>query len=393
MGKIHYRGVLRASGVGVLLWAAAGSVACGGGDDDSGAPAGGAGKKSAVAVAKGGSDSSGGASDTGGAPADGGKGGSSGKGGAGSGGKGGSGGSTTGSGGSGAKGGSGGTGGKGGSTSSGGSGGSGGNAGASTTNELLDEIGAACKTDCDAQFALDCAPQNTNTLTCQLSCAASTAQLGDFCLEEYRDYVLCRGNGGYDCVQSTPYPRSTCAVEQLAYSQCTQHIGCKRYCEKTHDLGCNDTAFDDCLSTCTSEMLPMPSSPTSSSNTCAYQLETIAYCQATSATKCSGDALEMPAACASSVLNVAGCINDNSKDMCDGWCWAANRLGCGGTDCAGDCATKTADTTCGSKWNDLLDCVLFFGDAECSTDGLIGNGICDSEMSAYKTCMSGGTTN
>lgn len=260
-----------------------------------------------------------------------------------------------------------------------------GDGGASATSDLLDAIGAACKQDCDAQFALDCAPTTSNSLTCQLSCATTTTQLGDFCLEEYRDYVQCRADGGYDCVSGAPYQRSTCAVEQLAFSQCTQHIGCKRFCEKTQELGCNDTPFDTCLADCTT---PDPTLP----STCAYETETIATCQATSSKACDGDALEMPAACESSVLEVASCIDENgSSGYCDAWCWASDKLGCGPADCATDCATKTADTTCGSQWTSLLDCVLFFGDGMCSADGLTiaGNGICDSEQSEYQTCVQG----
>jgi hypothetical protein len=103
------------------------------------------------------------------------------------GGKGGSGGSsgTTGeAGGGGTDPGSGGasSGGTGGSSGSGGSKGGSGGSGASTTDDFLDEIEGHCERDCAAQYALDCAPANSNRLVCELSCAATTAQLGDFCL-------------------------------------------------------------------------------------------------------------------------------------------------------------------------------------------------------------------
>jgi hypothetical protein len=98
------------------------------------------------------------------------------------------------------------------------------------------------------------------------------------------------------------------------------------------------------------------------------------------------DGLVTPPVCAYSVMTVAECIGDESTNMCDGWCWAADRLGCGGDDCAADCQANQEDAACGVEWLDLLDCVLFFGDAECSDAGLIGNGICDSEMTAYQAC-------
>lgn len=372
MFRGSYAGAWLAFGTVALL----GAVGCGGsgGDDAAGSAAAASHASSgAGSGATGGTENAAGATDTGGTG--GGTGGTA-SGSGGSSGYGGSGGSATG--GSSSSG----TGGSGGSAKGGGSG-TGSSTGGGAT---LDDIGDACKADCDAQFALDCAPTTTNTLTCQLSCAAQTTQLGDFCLTEYHDYVQCRADGGYDCVSSNPYPRATCAKEQLAFTQCAQHIGCKRYCEKVGELGCSDAAFDACVDSCTQ-------GDTTLDTTCAYSYESIAYCQATQgAAVCQGDGLSVPAVCTSAVMNVAECIDRNASDMCVGYCWAADHLGCGGDDCAGDCAAKTADTACGGRWNDLLDCVLFFGDAECTADGLTGNGICDSEMSAYQSCVDGSST-
>jgi hypothetical protein len=252
----------------------------------------------------------------------------------------------------------------------------------SDTDELLEQIEEACETDCDAQFALECAPANSNSLTCQLSCAAQTVQIGDFCLAEYRDYVECRGSGGYDCVNTYPYQRSTCAAQQVAFTTCTQHIGCKRYCKKAIDDGCIDTTFDACVDSCLAEGEALP-------DDCSYYSETVAYCQATNVTECTENGLTTPAACSYQVLTIAECISDDSADLCTGWCWAADRLGCGGDDCAGECAGKLANETCGAAWQELLDCGLFFGDAACDTESFVANGICDSEVQAYETCVNG----
>ena len=92
------------------------------------------------------------------------------------------------------------------------------------------------------------------------------------------------------------------------------------------------------------------------------------------------------------VLEVGSCVQEESDSYCDGWCYAANSLGCGGDDCAADCAAKAADMTCGTAWNEMMNCALFFGDAACTEDaGLMANGICDSETEAYTTCLSGMT--
>jgi hypothetical protein len=336
--------------------------ACGGGGDDDSGTAGTGAKSGTGGDATGGSDATGG---TGGSDATGGKGGS---------------------GGSDATGGTGGGSGSSGSSGASSKGGSGSGGGGSTngdTEAKLDAIGEVCEADCDAQFATDCAPANSNTLTCEYSCAAATAQLGDFCLDEYRDYIECRGDGGYDCVNDFPYQRSTCVLEQTAYSTCAQHIGCKRYCKESVDQGCSDVPFDDCFADCTGGDEAVPAD-------CSYQIETIAYCQVTAGAVCVDGALSTPAACASSVLYVAECVSDESGELCDGWCWAANRLGCGGDDCAAECAAKKADATCGNAWNELLDCVMFFGDGACVDGAFNGNGICDSEVTNYKTCMDGG---
>jgi hypothetical protein len=50
------------------------------------------------------------------------------------------------------------------------------------------------------------------------------------------------------------------------------------------------------------------------------------------------------------------------------------------------------DETCGSAWRELLDCGLFFGDAACEAESFVGNGICDSEVQNYRTCVEGAAT-
>jgi hypothetical protein len=272
------------------------------------------------------------------------------------------------------------TGGKGGTTGKGGSGGS----ATGATGPALDRIEAACEVDCDAQYALECAPANGNTLTCKSQCAAQTAQLGDFCLAEYAELVECRGEGGYECVTTYPYPRSTCAATQAAFQSCMMDLGCKRSCKKSVDESCTSMTLDACIDACIAEGDELPSG-------CIYSWDSIAACKVTGSAACVDGELQVPAACASSVMYVAECIQDESMDMCEAWCWAANTLGCGGTDCAADCAAKLTDTTCGTEWSEVLDCALFFNDAACDGDTFMANGICDSDVTAYETCVAGGT--
>jgi hypothetical protein len=294
------------------------------------------------------------------------------------------------SGGSGSTGGrSGSSGGAGGSTgSTGGSASGSGGSGATSTDDLLDEIDEHCERSCESQYALECAPPSSNKLVCEANCVAQTAQLGDFCLREYADFVKCQADGGHTCVNDTPYPNSTCAGQQVALSQCIQHLGCKRDCQVSIELGCTTETQDDCTEACIEDVTDLPDS-----GACGVYREQIAMCRATQVNPtCNGDEVLTPAACAHWVLEVGSCVQEESMSYCDGWCYAANTLGCGGEDCDADCADKAADETCGMAWNEMMDCALFFGDAACTEDmGLMANGICDSEVQTYTTCMAGTT--
>lgn len=351
------------------------TVACGGADSGNGSFVPSAG--TAGTTSSGGSDGSGGSNGSGGDGS-----GGTGAGGDGAGGTGGSGGSATG--------GAGGTGGSGtgGSSGSGGSKSGSGGSGAAATDDLLDEIEGHCERNCESQYSLDCAPPSSNKLVCEASCVSQTAQLGDFCLREYADYVACQADGGHTCVQSTPYPNSTCVAQQLAFSQCVQHIGCKRDCKVAIDTGCTTTSHEDCTAACIEDVGSLPDS-----GACSIYREQIAMCRATQPNPtCNGESLLTPAACATWVLEVGSCVQEESGSYCDGWCYAAELLGCGGEDCAADCAAKAADETCGTAWNDVMDCGLFFGDAACTEDmGLMANSICDSDVQAYTACLSGMT--
>ena len=272
------------------------------------------------------------------------------------------------------------TGGKGGTTGKGGSGGS----ATGATGPALDRIEEACDADCAEQYALDCTPPNTNELTCRSQCAAQTGQLGDFCLAEYAAVVECRAEGGYECLTTYPSPRATCGSEQLALRECMANLGCKRSCQKSVEDSCTSLSLDDCIDACIAKGEDLPTS-------CVYSWDSIAMCKVQAGATCADGELTTPATCAHNVMYLAECISDESMDMCDGWCFAANTLGCGGDDCAADCAARAADPTCGTAFNDMLDCALFFDDAACSGDMLLGNSSCESDATAYTTCLAGGT--
>lgn len=248
-------------------------------------------------------------------------------------------------------------------------------------NPGLDEVEAACEADCEAQFATECPPTNQNVLTCKLNCAVATVQLGDFCLGEYTDVIRCRADGGYDCLNDYPTPRSTCAVENAAYAECTTDLGCKRYCADAVDAGCGGASFDACLDACLAEKAAAP-------EYCGIYIDQVRLCEAQSGLECVGGQPMTTGDCTYAITNVGDCLFDETEDPCQGYCYVADELACG-TDCTTDCASRIADPTCGQAFASLVDCELRHGDFECADGRLIGIDICDHENMQYEMCLAG----
>jgi hypothetical protein len=246
----------------------------------------------------------------------------------------------------------------------------------------LDEVEAACEADCEAQFATECAPGNQNVLTCKLQCATITVQLGNFCLDEYTAVVQCRADGGYDCVNGFPTPKVTCAAEQVAFSECSVDLGCKRYCDGAIAAGCGGASFDACLDGCLAERAALP-------ERCGLYFDGLPLCEAQAGIECVDGQPATTGDCGYAVANIADCIADETDDLCQGYCYLADGLACG-TNCPADCASRLADPTCGQQFDNLVECMLRYGYVECVDGMLTGVQLCDSETAAYDTCMAGG---
>ena len=245
----------------------------------------------------------------------------------------------------------------------------------------LDEVEEACEADCEAKFATECAPTNQNVLTCKLSCASATLQLGEFCLEEYTTVVQCRADGGYDCVNGYPVAKSTCAAEQATYTECTTDLGCKRLCKWAVDESCGETSFDACLTACVDEKNALP-------QYCQYYVNGIHMCEVQSGLECVEDEATTLGDCSYQALSAGECIADETEDLCAGWCWSAEALGCG-DGCSTDCQAKLSDETCGTAFDDVIDCGLLHNDAQCQDGTLVGIDICASQQMTYDTCVGG----
>lgn len=264
----------------------------------------------------------------------------------------------------------------GGSTSS-----TGGNGTAPNIDALLDQVSAACEADCVAIQATECPPANVNRPTCELQCVVQTNTLGEFCLGEYAALVDCRAAGGYACVNDFPVAEANCPSEQQAFSMCTVDLGCKRYCAAMRDEGCSAEPLDTCIAQCLAGRDDYPMG-------CSYRYDALRQCQGTTPGECVDGELTSTEVCSYSVVSLAECLSDEAQDLCTGWCYAAEELGCPLENCATECpAMMMMDATCGMQFADMVDCGMFFGDVGCVDMTLMGTSICDSEAMAYTMCL------
>lgn len=245
----------------------------------------------------------------------------------------------------------------------------------------LDAVEAACEADCEAQFATQCTHPNQNELTCKYGCASVTVQLDGFCLDEYAQLIQCRADGGYDCVNDYPTPRSTCALEQQAFSECTSDLGCKRICRDSIEAGCEDAPLDTCVASCVADKAALP-------GYCGLYVDSLLMCQASLELICGAQATDPYGNCDYQAASIGDCIYDETGDACEALCYIADALSCG-TDCASDCETRLADPTCGTQYAELIDCELLHGDLACSDGQIVGIDICESDYAAYQACTGG----
>ena len=245
----------------------------------------------------------------------------------------------------------------------------------------LDDVEDACEADCEAQYETECVPPNQNELTCKLGCANVTVQLDGFCFDEYAQWVHCRADGGYDCVNGYPTPRSTCALESQAFTECTADLGCKRVCSDSIDAGCEDGPFDACVDTCVGEKGRLP-------GYCGIYVESFLQCQASLDLVCGAKPTMPYGNCDYHAARVGDCIYDENGDACEALCYVANAISCG-TDCMNDCQARLDDVTCGAQYAELVDCELLHGDLACTDGQIVGIDVCESDYTAYQTCMAG----
>ncbi len=250
----------------------------------------------------------------------------------------------------------------------------------SNRERLPESLREACMDMCDGQFGLDCAPAGISIETCDLQCVAAVSNQRDFCIEEYTARTRCLADGGFECVNDNPVARSTCAGEQVAYSECVQDLPCKMYCAELVETGCaddNDACLEECMGETNGDDL-----------SCDIRWDGYVACVGQWGASCEDGTVIPNETCIRSLFDAYDCRNDS--DVCKTWCDGARALGCGGGGCVTNCEEAVADPTCGTDYERLLDCGIRYGYVECTDDGLMTNTeniLCDSEMDRYLECI------
>jgi len=245
---------------------------------------------------------------------------------------------------------------------------------------LPESLREACMSYCDAQYAVDCAPQASSIEICDLQCVASVSNQRQFCIEEYTERTQCLGEGGFECVNDYPVARSNCASETVAYSECVQDLPCKLYCAELAEIGCTDDELD-CREQCVAET-------TDDDALCRSRQNNYVNCIGLQGATCSDGNVIPHRNCISALFDAADCRNDGN--VCAAWCEGAAALGCGSADCQTDCEERLGDATCGTDYERMLDCGIRYGYVGCGEDGLETdpeNILCDSEVERYAECV------
>lgn len=207
------------------------------------------------------------------------------------------------------------------------------------------ELEKACGRNCEARQDAACG-MNTGTLDqCLAQCLVIDEANFGYCLKEQTAQYACLASGGYSCVSGYAQPKSTCTSETQALSLCGQKIPCWRFCAKA--AGQCAPEGDECLTTCMAEQSGYKDA------ICGVYYSQLLSCWGQSLT-CDGD---RPAIgqCGASVAAVADCIGRRNH-ACDGYCWAAERMGCGSDSCLASCHEKADDSTCGRYYINLIEC-------------------------------------
>ena len=248
---------------------------------------------------------------------------------------------------------------------------------------FMEVLEAACEQRCDLMLAPDCAASRAtlSKTQCEYQCVISGEIIGSFCNDEYLAVVNCDVDGGFECVNDYVTSKSACMSEKLAHSDCAEDLSCKLNCQKLEDLGCGSGDVEGCVTDCNADI--------ASYGECKNQYGNLVHCQQNWADACTSDGISLHNNCLNQVSKVASCLMDDGYwEICDAWCWLANYIGCS-TGCVDQCTANHSDVTCGSAYEEMLDCGLFFDDIACVDGTLMAVDICESDWENWQECSGG----
>jgi hypothetical protein len=242
------------------------------------------------------------------------------------------------------------------------------------------ELEAACSLNCEARKAASCEMDVGSLDQCLGQCLIIDEVSLGYCHPEQTAHYACLASGGYTCISGYPQQQATCIAEAQALSQCNQMAPCRRYCEQVQ--GECAPAGEACVMEC----LDMQTAGFEDTICGIYYMQLVS-CWGQGVT-CEGD---RPAigSCGAQVAQVADCISSRNH-ACDGFCWAAEQMGCGATDCVSTCMTETEAASCGYYYERVLDCAI--GSRELQMTCEAGEPVpsataCASEIMQHTMCM------
>jgi hypothetical protein len=279
-----------------------------------------------------------------------------------------------------ARGGSGGSRAGGGASGGSGDAGSSGRAGTGGSGPIDDpELERACGLNCEARAEASCAMNVGSLDQCLGQCLVIDEAQRGFCLDEQTAHYACMASGGYTCVSGYPQPKSTCIAEAQALSTCSQMTPCRDFCAKA--AGECAPEGDECVTSCMDEQAGFQDA------ICGIYYTQLLSCWGQKLTCADGKPLV--GECGSQVAQVADCIGGRNH-ACDGFCWAAEALGCGADDCVTTCKAKADATSCGSYYRRVIECA--YDSRELVLSCVAGTPTpdatkCMSDIQQYEMCM------
>lgn len=237
---------------------------------------------------------------------------------------------------------------------------------------------AACSANCEARHAAGC-EMDLSLDQCLGQCLIIDEVNHGYCLDQQREQYSCLADGGYTCVQGYPQPQSTCISELTALSECQQLAPCRMFCDQVG--GECAPEGEECVTDCQATQNGFEDT------LCSIYYSQLLSCWGYSGVTCDGD---RPAIgdCGPQVAEIADCIASRNTD-CEGYCWAAEMLGCSTTDCVSECQAKMDETYCGSYYRSVLDCSIGSRELNVSCDGgeLVPDATaCMSQIEQFDMC-------